>query len=346
MGICSSPADLKFHTSRMATLNLMQTGKARTDFSNRRPHPEFPPTENTERIDLNVANSSWDPGGAMYFKRYFATSVLMPDGQVFISGGSSCPGTNNIRSPDLNTCSGGAIMNPEIYNPVTNSWNIMARQQVIRMYHSVALLLPDARILVAGGGRSGAFGENGILNEDIYLAHREVEIFSPPCLFDSNGSVATRPVITSPNTISTPFSISYGQVFPVGIGGVPASQIAKVVLVRLPSVTHTLNFDQRRVVLPSPVVQGSQTISVTAPPSGNDCPPGPYMMFFVIDTNGVPSEAGMVLVNCNPLAPSGLVATAISSSQVNIRLDGCGRAGGSIRLVPEEKHLGAIRQDS
>jgi hypothetical protein len=92
------------------------------------------------------------------------------------------------------------------------------------------------------------------------------------------------------------------------------------VLVRLPSVTHALNFDQQRVPLNKMVLDG-QTLSVTAPANGIQAPPGPYMLF-VISTSGVPSVANMVLLAnpaCTaPPAPTGLIANAISNTQVNI----------------------------
>jgi hypothetical protein len=275
----------------------------------------------TEVINLHLPNPEWVAASPMHFKRYYATSVLMPDGQVFIVGGSRCGGRNNLRTPDLK-CTNGAIMDPEIYNPETDSWSIMARQRIIRMYHSVALLLPDATILVAGGGRPGAYGEKGFLSYDKSLAHQEADIFYPPYLFNSDGTPATRPAITSvPPRVNPdrPPSINYGQSFSVGIGTVPASQIGEVVLVRLPSVTHTLNFDQRRVVLGKNVLD-SQTLRVTAPANGNECPPGPYMLFVI--GNGVPSVAKIIFVDapaCNaPPPPSDLVATAISNTKVNI----------------------------
>lgn len=284
-------------------------------------------TRETEVIDINPqnpSNSSWVAANPMNFQRYYATSVLMPDGKVFIVGGSRCGGANNIRNPDTRICTKGAIMHPEIYNPVTSSWTIMSRQTVIRMYHSVALLLPDARILVAGGGRPGAFGENGFLGFDKSFAHHEAEIFSPPYLFNSNGTLATRPTIINDLT-----SIIYGQSFSVQIGNVAASQIGEVVLVRLPSVTHTLNFDQRRVVLPPPTVLNQQTISVAAPTDVNECPPGPYMLF-VLGPNRVPSVAKIVFVNHAPTAT--LMVTSNPSSGVNITVtpnDNNGQGGGA-----------------
>jgi galactose oxidase len=268
----------------------------------------------TEFIDLNLANPSWIAGNPMHYQRYYATSVLMPDGEVFIIGGSRCGGADNLQDTDPNGCRYGAIMDPEIYNPATGVWSIMSRQQIIRMYHSVALLMPDARILVAGGGRPGAYGETLPLGYDKYFAHREAELFSPPYLFNSDGTPATRPAI-----ISSPPSITYGQSFSVGIGNVGATQIQQVVLVRLPSVTHTLNFDQRRVVLSgTPVNQ--QTLTVTAPANGIECPPGPYMLF-ALGPNRVPSVSKIIFVGSpgGPTpAPSGLLAAAISNAQVNV----------------------------
>jgi PKD repeat protein len=265
------------------------------------------PTADTETIDLNVASPHWTSSTPMNFKRYYATSVLMPDGEIFVSGGSVCGGANNIQSQD-GTCRVGAVLNPEIYDPTSQTWSIMARHQTVRMYHSVALLLPDATILVAGGGRPGAFGESGVLK---YLAHREVEIFSPPYLFNADDTPATRPLITS-----SPNNIIYGQGFNVGVGNFTAAQIEQVVLVRLPSVTHALNFDQRRIVLAHQVVN-QQTLSVTSPANGADGPPGPYMLF-ALGPNGVPSMAKMIfLVSDNPPVASFTISCAGLSCTAN-----------------------------
>jgi hypothetical protein len=252
----------------------------------------------TELLDFTAVSPQWNPGLPLHFARYYASPVLMPDGKIFIIGGSKCDGANNLQTTD-GTCRNGAVMYPEIYDPNpdppdTPSWSIMARQQTVRMYHSVALLLPDARIMVAGGGRPGALGEPGELK---YLAHHEVEIFSPPYLFNANGSAATRPLITT----TTPESITYNQTFNVGVGNFTASEIQKVVLVRLPSVTHALNFDQQRVVLSKQVVD-QQTLTLTAPANGTYAAPGPYMLF-VIGPNGAPSAANIVLLGNTPPAP-------------------------------------------
>jgi hypothetical protein len=124
------------------------------------------------------------------------------------------------------------------------------------------------------------------------LGHNNVELFSPPYLFNSDGTRAVRPAI-----FSAPESISYNQDFLVNVGNVAPSSIKNVVLIRLPSVTHTYNQDQRRVDLGPPVPSDSTSIRVKSPANGNLCPPGPYMMF-LISNNGrnTPSIAKIVRV--------------------------------------------------
>jgi hypothetical protein len=215
------------------------------------------------------------------------TSVLLPDGKVFVVGGTRCKGTNSVISEG---CKDGAVKTPEIWDPAAavNQWSVMAPHQEVRVYHSVALLLPDARVLVGGGGLPTAYGEYPGFPDpepvpDPVGGHASVEIFSPPYLFDRDGSPATRPVITS-----APTSVNYGQTFFVGAS---VSGISKVAWVRLPSVTHGFNQDQRIITDLSPT-QVTGGIRVTAPADPNIFPPGYYMLF--VFRNGVPSVARII----------------------------------------------------
>ena len=85
--------------------------------------------------------------------------------------------------------------------------------------------------------------------------------------------------------------VKYGDVFTVGTtapGG-----IGKVSWVRLSSVTHSFNANQRINFLTfTPDVA---SIKVTAPADPNRCPPGHYMLF-VMNTNGVPSVAKTIQI--------------------------------------------------
>mmetsp|Transcript_28966 Transcript_28966/g.52416 ORF Transcript_28966/g.52416 Transcript_28966/m.52416 type:complete len:141 (+) Transcript_28966:1028-1450(+) len=87
--------------------------------------------------------------------------------------------------------------------------------------HSTAILLPDATMLVGGGGRPGP-----VVNEN-------VEIYSPPYLFQPNGVRAIRPVITSLSTKQP----AYGGTIRVKVSD--AAKIGLVSLIRLGYVTHS-----------------------------------------------------------------------------------------------------------
>jgi hypothetical protein len=147
-----------------------------------------------------------------------------------------------------------------------------------RLYHSTAPLLPDARVLSVGSGQPAADG----LNDD-YTA----EIFSPPYLFKLDGTGADRPTITE-----APISVSYNETFTVKTPD--AASISKVTWIRLSSVTHAFNENQRMNYL-NLSVSGTSSLSLTAPADGNLAPPGHYMLFLV-NSNGVPSVAKIIRI--------------------------------------------------
>ena len=213
----------------------------------------------------------------MTFKRQYHNVTLLPDGKVLATGGMRCDGAvPNASCPD------GPAHIPEMWNPATGTWSSLGENptRTPRIYHSVALLLPDARVLVGGGGLPAAKGEvvvDSTTNTEITcpggwadpvlcrrFGHKDVEIFSPPYLFQANGLPAARPTINT-----APDSISLGATFNVGISS--GSLVNSVALMRLPSVTHGLNFDQRRVVL-TPQTPSTTNLTVTIPSQGAVCP--------------------------------------------------------------------------
>ena len=74
----------------------------------------------------------------------------------------------------------------EIWNPVSGQWKLDASAAEPRTYHSSAVLMRDGRVFVGGGGFCGGCGVN----------HQNAEMYSPPYLFNPDGSAAARPTIT------------------------------------------------------------------------------------------------------------------------------------------------------
>jgi Domain of unknown function (DUF1929)/Glyoxal oxidase N-terminus len=249
----------------------------------------------SEAIDLTQASPFFRAAGQMIFPRRQMTAVLLPTGSVMVFGGTNTGGGFNRAA--------GAIYNPEMWSYQTETWSAMAPSAsgIPRLYHSTAILLPDARVLVGGGGQPAAsgemaFGELCNDNPDASFncrtfGHKDVEIFSPPYLFKAGGLPATRPTIAS-----APASITYNQTFAVGVGTVGATSIRKVTLVRLPSMTHSFSQDQRMNYLGFTVRADGVTLDVTAPNLARKCPPGYYMMF-LINAAGTPSVAKIIRIS-------------------------------------------------
>jgi hypothetical protein len=233
------------------------------------------PTNTAEVIDLNAANPAWRVTNPMNYRRRQLNSTLLPDGKVLVTGGTSWPGFNNAK---------GSVFAAEMWDPATEHWTIMASMHVRRQYHSTALLLPDGRVLSAGGGRPAA---SGLKPPD--QDHLDAELYSPPYLFNSDGTLAARPLIDD-----APADVGYGETFFVQTPD--AGQIIKVTWLRLGSVTHDFNQDQRINRLTFSIAPGLPAgLNVTAPSNANLAPPGHYLLFLV-NGNGVPSVARIVQI--------------------------------------------------
>ncbi|HEV2378201.1 MAG TPA: choice-of-anchor D domain-containing protein [Terriglobia bacterium] len=231
-------------------------------------------TNTAEMIDLSQPTPAWQYVAPMNIARQNENLVLLPDGTVLAVGGGG---------------GGGRYTNPvyqaEDYNPTTNSWTLLASQQIQRTYHSTALLLPDGRVFSGGS-------DNGVQATD-----HKIEVYSPPYL--QNG---TRPSITS-----SPSTLSYGQQFTIVTPD--ASSITRVALIKVESTTHATRFEGRFVDLSFTV--GNGQITATSPPSGNYAPPG-YYYLDILNSSGVPAIMPFVLVTTTPIPAVALSPTSLS----------------------------------
>jgi len=236
--------------------------------------PQYPvrllATNGNKSFRLDLASMEWKnttarTGTAAGKIRNNGCAVILPTGQVFMSGGVESPPAPN--TPVI------PVLKSELYDPGLNfaagdfsgteKWvNLPASDAAIvpRGYHSVALLLPDGRVWTAGS-TEGSLGatEN---------AEKRVEVYEPDYF-----SKAGRPEITSAAT-----NVSYGQSFVIGTA--QAASIERVALLRCGSVTHAFDSDQRYVGLTFQKGEGN-TLNATAPPNGNIAPPGYYMLWLI-----------------------------------------------------------------
>jgi hypothetical protein len=226
-----------------------------------------PSRRTTEIIDLSAGSPSWTAGPNMSTQRIQMNAVLLPNGKILAEGGSE-----NDETPD------GPGKKADLYDSVANTMSPAGTAAYSRLYHSTALLLPNATVMSMGSnpGDRGSYGPT-------------IEIYVPPYLYDAaDRLVANRPVITGVSSevvgYNAPLSVTYTS----------ASPIASAVLVRPGSSTHAFDMEQRLIGLcgpsPQPACTGSGTLALTTPPNGNIAPPG-YYMLFLLDGAGVPSVA-------------------------------------------------------
>ncbi|CAF9935042.1 MAG: hypothetical protein HETSPECPRED_009445 [Heterodermia speciosa] len=201
---------------------------------------------------------------SMAFPRAFHNSIILPNGQVFITGGQHLAIGFTDQTPQLI---------PELFDPTTQSFTQMAPLSIPRNYHSTGLLLPDATVFNGGGGLCGDCAAN----------HFDAQIYSPAYLFNPDGSAATRPMIESLSAAE----LAPGASLTVQTSG---PEVTAFALVRLSSTTHTVNTDQRRIAL-----ERGEGGTVTLPADPGVALPG-YWYLFALAEGGVPSLAKFVKV--------------------------------------------------
>lgn len=228
------------------------------------------PTATAEKIDLNQPSPAWQTAGSMSAPRRHLNSTILPDGQVLITGGTRGGGFVNIDQ-------GLAVKEAELWNPnvgPTGQWTTLAANQIMRVYHSVSLLLPDGTVLHGASGDAMA----GLIPVP---PERNHEIFRPPYMFKG-----ARPSISS-----APATVTYRETFSVATPN--AAQITDARWIRLGNVTHAFDMGARANTLT--FTRTPTGVDITAPDNANQAPPG-YYMLFILNRNGVPSVGKMVRV--------------------------------------------------
>jgi hypothetical protein len=196
--------------------------------------------------------------------RWFSTAVLLPTGNVLAFNGAN---RDDVLLPGTSF----PVEQTEQFDPTTNTWTKLASSIDPRTYHNTAVLLPTGQVLVGGNSPiSTVYAYNQTLPGGFSNDFRDpsFEIYNPPYL---NWGIP-QPTITD-----SPSEVKYGSTITIQTKE-PASEIAKVALVRNTALTHLVDGDQKTLDLPI-LDRSGHTLTLQAPPSGDVAPPGSYMIF-------------------------------------------------------------------
>ncbi len=230
-------------------------------------------------------------------KRWYVNGTVLADGQVLATGGTGYwragyadENFKDDRNVEIQNIKNGVQSTPYLYNPASNQWKAgkpAPSDERGRFYHSMAMLLPDATVLVGGGGAHKFAPYN----------NNDTRLYFPPYLFDkTTGAPASRPVITS----APQAEVQLGTTISVGVQTANGQPPSKFTLVKTSSVTHGFNMEQRFIELRNlGWVAGGYTLQM--PRSNATLTPG-YYMLFAFDAAGVPSVAKILKIGISPAA--------------------------------------------
>ncbi|KAG6853602.1 hypothetical protein C0991_002925 [Blastosporella zonata] len=289
---------------------------------------KYPASQDCQRLTpepLDGSDPEYEADDDMLEGRTMGQFVLLPDGKMLVINGG-LNGTAGYAQKTGETANygdmlygmslaSGPVGTPAIYDPEApkgSRWSNdgLATSNIARLYHSTAILLPDASVLVAGSNPNA-----DVNTSTIYPTTYKAEIFYPPYF-----SATTRP---APSGV--PKSISYGgDYFDITLpqssytGSInDAAGNTTVVLIRGGFSTHAMNMGQRHLQLNNTFTannDGSLTLHVAQAPNPNVFQPGPALLF--VNVRGVPSNGTLVIVGsgqmgAQPTAPASVLPDSV-----------------------------------
>lgn len=299
---------------------------------------EYPASSDCQRITPEPEDGStptYEQDDDMFESRTMGQFISLPNGKLLVLNGGS-NGTAGYSTMTLLTLSysdmpygmslaSGPVGRPSIYDPEApqgSRWSSdgLSTSKIPRLYHSSAMLLPDASVLIAGSN------PNVDVNTSTYFPTTyQAEIFYPPYFSASN-----RPVPTG-----IPTTLSYGgDYFDITIpassysGSANAAADSTMIMVIRPGfTTHGMNMGQRSLQLNNTYTvdsNGSIVYHVSQmPPNANIFQPGPAFLFVTI--NGIPSNGTYLTVGSGNIETQSL--EAVGSLPPNVRMDSASGSG-------------------
>jgi galactose oxidase-like protein len=206
-------------------------------------------TKSVAIADLSAASPRYKAAAPLRHARMHQNLVLLPDRTVMVAGGAA------VEEHKVN-----AALESELFDPGTGRWRALAKARVARLYHSVALLMPDGKVITAGS------------NPKRTVEELRIEVYSPPYLFKG----------PRPKLILARDHAAHGAKLKATAG-----DVREINLVRPTATTHASNSEQRLIDVPF-TPAGPDRVELQLPASPNLAPPGWYLVF-AVNAAGVPS---------------------------------------------------------
>lgn len=306
---------------------------------------EYPASKDCQRITPEPQDGSqptYVQDDDMLEGRTMGQFIILPDGKLLVVNGGTngtagySQQTGQTPSYDLmpfgESLASGPVGTPAIYDPDAapgSRWSNegFSTSNIPRLYHSSAMLLPDASVLIAGSNPNV-----DVNTSTIFPTTYKAEIFYPPYFSAPN----------RPKPSGVPKTISYGgNAFDITVSADSysgeandAADKTKVVIIRGGFTTHAMNMGQRYLQLNNTYTvnnDGTITLHVAqAPPNPFIFQPGPAFLFVVI--NGVPSNGTYVIVGNGqigdqPLQPASSLPDSVRRDNVQGGAGGAGNSG-------------------
>jgi hypothetical protein len=220
----------------------------------------------TVREDGSVTN---EPGPNAIHTRWFGNHTPLPTGQVLITHGAA---NDEVIIPGIEI----PRPQPELFDPETMTFTEMASPERIRTYHNSASLLPDGSVIVGGNSPiSTGYGVQRDVGIPPFEANNDkdssFELFYPPYLHKGE----------RPSIDYAPAGVEWDKEFEIKTSD--ASDIERVVLMRMPAIQHVYDSDQRTLILDFEQVD-DETLVANVP--GRNIAIGGYYYLFINRSDG------------------------------------------------------------
>ncbi len=222
---------------------------------------------NPSMVELfDPVSETWSLGATPAVTRSQPEVVMLPNGKVLCAAGRL-----EDNNPAIPTSQGYTKLT-DIYDPPSNSWRSVATLPTFHEYHATTLLVPDGRVITAGGSNLNFTGPTNY----------NIEAYEPPYLFRG-----PRPSITALSATELERSGNFN------LNVTYADSITQLILIGVNAVTHWVDGGVPRYIS-LPFTQNGTLVTGTIPSNQNISMLGYYMLFALVDD--VPSEGRIVRI--------------------------------------------------